>query len=70
MAKQAPCTHHYVLQPPHGPQSEGTCKHCGHEAVFNNSQEPSRNPPKDSPKSGWNRQGGYDERKDHRKIRG
>ena len=67
MTQPESCTHHYILEPPHGPQSEGTCKHCGHKAVFTNSEVPRRNPP---PKSGWNRQGGYDERKDRRKIGG
>ena len=69
MREQVPCTHHYILAPPSGPQSEGRCKHCGDVAVFNNSLEISRNPPKTS---SWGRDGGtgYNARAKRRKTGG
>ena len=31
------CTHHWVIETPHGPVSIGRCKLCGEEREFNNS---------------------------------
>lgn len=31
------CAHHWLIDPPNGPQSRGTCRHCGGERLFKNS---------------------------------
>lgn len=30
------CAHHFLIERPMGPTSNGTCKHCGEERVFCN----------------------------------
>ena len=32
------CTHHWVIESPHGPLSEGVCQYCGEEREFKNSE--------------------------------
>ena len=32
--------HHWMIEPPDGPQSEGVCKHCSQTMVFRNSEPP------------------------------
>jgi len=32
-----PCKHHWIIETPSGPTSEGTCKNCGDERQFSNS---------------------------------
>lgn len=34
----ATCQHHYVCESANGPQSLGTCKHCGATRLFSNSE--------------------------------
>ena len=31
------CTHHWLIESPHGPLSEGVCQRCGAKREFNNS---------------------------------
>jgi len=31
------CIHHFIIEEPNGPQSEGVCKNCGAEKQFSNS---------------------------------
>lgn len=31
------CTHHFIIDPPNGPTSEGRCKLCGEQRTFSNS---------------------------------
>lgn len=33
----ATCVHHFVLQMPNGPTSQGVCRNCGLTRVFHNS---------------------------------
>ena len=33
------CTHHWIVGPPTGDQSSGSCKHCGETRVFLTSPE-------------------------------
>ena len=42
------CTHHWIIQPPEGPVSQGRCRLCGEEREFSNSV--------DTPYGGWNPQ--------------
>jgi hypothetical protein len=30
------CTHHWIIESPHGPTSKGVCKYCGVEREFQN----------------------------------
>jgi hypothetical protein len=39
------CKHHWLIESPNGPTSQGTCKLCGERAEFRNSM----------PGSGWDR---------------
>ncbi len=34
------CTHHWVIERPAGPTSEGVCQRCGEKREFTNSVEP------------------------------
>ena len=36
----AACAHHWVIDVPNGPLSEGECKRCGEKREFTNSAEP------------------------------
>ena len=36
VSKQQDCIHHWIIEPPDGDMSYGTCKHCGRVAVFYN----------------------------------
>lgn len=36
----ATCAHHWVIEPPNGPTSEGVCQRCGERRAFTNSAEP------------------------------
>lgn len=40
------CEHHWLIEPPRGPTSEGRCKNCGEERAFYNSERSSHNPPR------------------------
>jgi len=33
------CTHHWIVGPPTGDQSSGSCKHCGETRIFLTSPE-------------------------------
>ena len=33
------CTHHWVIESPNGPVSQGVCQHCGAKRQFKNSTE-------------------------------
>ena len=33
------CAHHWVIEPPNGPVSEGLCQRCGERREFTNSAE-------------------------------
>ncbi len=37
--KQSGCQHHWVIDPPKGPVSKGTCRSCGEERDFPNAPE-------------------------------
>ena len=37
--KRSGCQHHWVIEPPAGPVSKGTCRSCGEERDFPNYQE-------------------------------
>ena len=39
------CSHHWVIESPNGPTSQGTCKLCGEHSEFKNS----------IPGTGWDR---------------
>ena len=34
------CAHHWLIERPQGPLSEGVCQHCGEKREFKNSAEP------------------------------
>ena len=36
MVQVAVCTHHWVIDPPQGPTSRGSCARCGQERFFDN----------------------------------
>ena len=40
MSRKKKCTHHWMLESPNGPESPGTCKHCGTTKSFPNAQSP------------------------------
>ena len=35
----AACSHHWILQPANGPESQGVCRGCGAKRMFRNSFE-------------------------------
>jgi len=37
---KAPCTHHWLIEPPTSPVSTGVCKKCGEEREFHNDYTP------------------------------
>ena len=41
------CRHHWIIESPNGPTSQGVCKLCGERGEFRNSM----------PVSGWDREG-------------
>ena len=43
---ESDCKHHWVIDSPNGPTSEGVCKICGERSEFRNSM----------PGSGWDRE--------------
>ena len=34
--KRVNCVHHWQIESPNGPKSEGVCKHCGAKKFFSN----------------------------------
>ncbi len=38
-AKDSDCVHHWVIEPPNGAVSQGSCKSCGEKKEFRNSFE-------------------------------
>ena len=51
------CAHHWVIDRPGGPESEGVCKLCGEKRVFSNSVDtnPHRVSEKTPPRSALSR---------------
>jgi len=47
--EQSACQHHWVIDPPEGPVSKGTCRSCGEEREFLNYTERPYNPPSGNP---------------------